>query len=106
MIKYKLFQVKKELTRELGFMSLRMITAFKIPLDLANYELAYEGEIESKPKEVLEDLYRKFNVNHPSDFKGVSMSVSDIIEIDGKYHYCDSIGFQEVNAWLKGVKSP
>ena len=48
----------------------------------------------------LEDLFYKFNNEWPKDFGGHSLSVSDIVAIkqDGhvSYHYCDSVGFQEL----------
>ena len=48
----------------------------------------------------LEDIYRTFNIDHPADFRGHSLSVSDIVVLnrDGKEeaHYCDSIGFTSV----------
>jgi hypothetical protein len=48
---------------------------------------------------VLESLFAKFNINHPADFKGHSLSVSDIIELNGKYYYCDSISFVQLKNW-------
>lgn len=43
----------------------------------------------------LEDLFYEFNMVHPGDFFGHSMSVSDVVEIGGKAYFCDSIGFKE-----------
>ena len=62
------------------------------------YDEVYSGEVEPSGSvmSVLESLYMKFNLNHPSDFRGHSLSVSDIIELDGKNYYCDSFGFVEV----------
>jgi hypothetical protein len=47
----------------------------------------------------LERLFIMFNLNHPADFRGHSLSVSDVVAIEGKHYYCDSIGFVELN-WL------
>ena len=43
----------------------------------------------------LEDLFYEFNNEHPKDFHGHSMSVSDAVEIDGKLYFCNSFGFDE-----------
>lgn len=65
------------------------------------YDVVYSGEIEATGNVLrdLECLYTKFNVNHPTDFKGHSMSVSDIVELAGGYYYCDSFGFVELKNW-------
>ena len=53
----------------------------------------------------LEDIYRTFNVNHPADFKGHSLSVSDVVVLhqngQDTAHYCDSVGFQQVPEFLR-----
>ena len=45
---------------------------------------------------ICEDIYYDFNMRRPEDFYGHSLSVSDIIEVDHRYFYVDSIGFKEV----------
>ena len=54
---------------------------------------------------ILENFYYIFNDERPGDFVGHSLSVSDIVALkqDGKvsYHYCDSMGFQELPAFQK-----
>lgn len=65
--------------------------------DKADYHLAYEGVMPNgDPEIVLEALFSIFNHQRPKDFHGHSMSVSDIVELDGKTYYCDSIGFVEI----------
>lgn len=54
------------------------------------YKKVYEGEIESGFDQiVLENLFQKFNLSHPLDFQGHSLSVSDVVIFDGKKYYCD-----------------
>ena len=62
------------------------------------YQKVYEGEIEGGNSEyfILEDLFSIFNVNHPEDFKGHSLSVSDVVELDGKLWYCDSYCWHKI----------
>ena len=77
--------------------------------DIDHYEVVYTGALpanltpEAFPRQ-LEDLYVKFNVNHPSDYTGHSLSVSDIValKVGGvvSCHYVDSIGFQELPDFL------
>ena len=63
------------------------------------YDLVYESNVDCKN---LEDVYAMFNLNHPEDFRGHSLSVSDIVEVNnGKsvadgFYFCDSFGFQKV----------
>ena len=71
-------------------------------VDKDNYELVYSGKLEEGTS--LEDLYTKFNIDHPEDFRGHSMSVSDVVVIkdaDGeRAHFVDSVGFTEVPEFL------
>ena len=63
------------------------------------YELKYEYDYktdETKDDYILEDLFTIFNCDRPEDFTGHSLSVSDIIVLDDKAYFCDSIGFQEI----------
>ncbi len=54
---------------------------------------------------MLEEMYTKFNIDHPEDFRGHSLSVSDIVAIRQNgivsCHYVDSIGFKEFPEFLK-----
>lgn len=50
----------------------------------------------------LEEIYEKFNVDYPSDYRGHSLSVSDIVEVSGSpdipegFYFCDSFGFKKI----------
>jgi hypothetical protein len=70
------------------------------PVDLARYRETYAGEINrDEPMAALEDLFRMFNLNHPADFRSHSLSVGDIVRLDGsRLFYCDTIGWQELPA--------
>jgi len=80
-----------------------------------NYNLVYTGELSDiqgqTQSEKLNVLYEKFNIDHPADYKGHSLSVSDIVVLheDGKNstHFVDSYGFTELPHFtraLEGVK--
>lgn len=53
----------------------------------------------------LDMIYQRFNVDHPADFNGHSLSVSDIVALKQNgvvsCHYVDSIGFRELPNFLK-----
>lgn len=76
------------------FMGLEFVTENNIMPKLEDYNKVYEYEAEDEV--ALDDIYRKFNIAHPADFTGHSLSVSDIVEVDGKYYYCDDYGWEEV----------
>lgn len=67
-----------------------------------NYELVYSGALTQDGNQLnkLEDLYRIFNIEHPQDFTGHSLSVSDIVALKEagvvSYHYVDNIGYKEL----------
>ena len=68
-----------------------------------NYELVYTAPLTEQDS--LESIYTRFNIDHPADFKGHSLSVSDIVVLhqNGKdtAHYCDRAGFSEVPEFLQ-----
>ena len=105
-MKYEILQLKYEKHRAYGFMDYEWALEHGFSLD--DYEKVYEGEIdmELEENEYLELLFRIFNVNRPSDFKGHSLSVSDIVVLNGEKFYCDSFGWkklQEVKLWQRNT---
>lgn len=67
-----------------------------------DYKLVYVGETEVKDvNKTLEDLFTIFNIKRPVDFQGHSLSVSDIVELDGKYYYCDNVGWTDITKFIK-----
>ena len=85
-----------------------------------NYNLVYVGELSELSKDfislqtqgdTLEALYEKFNIDHPEDFKGHSLSVSDIVVLHEKgknsAHFVESVGYTGLPDFmreLEGVK--
>lgn len=87
---YKIKQLK-DLNRPYAFMSWKW--AYKY-FNINDYEVVYEGDIDGKSTtDCLEKLFRIFNMEHPKDFKGHSLSTSDVVELDGGNFYCDSTGW-------------
>ena len=99
-----IYQLRRDAPVELHFASLGSLAA---PPDPANYEAIYTREVypDDDAGRILENFYYIFNEERPGDFVGHSLSVSDIVALkqDGKvsYHYCDSMGFQELPAFQK-----
>lgn len=93
-MKYKILQLNKDHKDQL-FMAYRH-NGDKVRKSW--YNEVYSGEIEDKGNifATLERLFYIFNMEHPSDFRGHSLSVSDVVYLDGKYYYCDSFGFKEL----------
>ena len=64
------------------------------------YKLVWEDGIEVdenvSSEEILDDLFFIFNQNHPKNYYGRSMSVSDVVELDGIKYYCDSFGWVKI----------
>ena len=60
--------------------------------DISQYKKVYEGEVQEEKDilHTLESIFEKFNLQHPSDFHGHSLSVSDVVVLDGVSYYCDS----------------
>ena len=67
-------------------------------VDRENYNRVYRGRL--KEGETLEDIYERFNLNHPQDFQGHSLSVSDIVAVKSNgtiaAYYVDRVGFTRV----------
>ena len=100
---FSIYQIKSgDETREYRFEPYDRLQATGRSVDRANYDLVYTAPLDSKT--TLEDIYRTFNIDHPADFKGHSLSVSDVVVLHqgGKdtAHYCDSFGFQQVPEFL------
>lgn len=64
------------------------------------YDKVYEAEVDGTS---LEDVYEKFNIDKPDDYKARSLSVSDVVEViesdsvEPGFYFCDSIGFEKID---------
>ena len=101
---YDIYQLKDTPDRrDYAFESLDRLREQGRKVDMQNYDKVYSGAM--FPGENLESIYTRFNVDHPQDFTGHSLSVSDVVVIrqNGQEtaHYCDSFGFAEVPEFLK-----
>ena len=104
---YSIYQLKHgDETRDLRFEPYDRLQATGNVVDKANYELVYSAEL--TPGTSLEDIYTRFNIDHPKDFKGHSLSVSDVVVLhqngQDAAHYVDSFGYKNVPEFLQEQK--
>ena len=78
-------------------------------VDPALYDRVYDGKLDCNS---LETIYEKFNIDHPADYKGRSLSVSDVVEIresdtlNPGFYFVDSIGFKSISFDKSLCKEP
>lgn len=98
---YEIFQTDAK--QEFAFMSWRSATKHGWSFD--PYQLVWSGTEEAgNDLDLLDFLYEVFNERRPDNFKGHSLSVSDIIEVqevgvvgaEPTYYYCDSFGWEDI----------
>lgn len=67
--------------------------------DSAAYDKVYSGDVKCRN---LEDVFTLFNSRRPEGFRGHSLSVSDVVEVEDAagitpgFYFCDSFGFKEI----------
>ena len=101
---YGIYQLaRRDETMDLRFEPFDRLQATGHTVDRANYELVYTAPLTKDM--TLGGIWEKFNIDHPADFKGHSLSVSDIVVLhqngENTAHYVDSIGFQQVPEFLQ-----
>ena len=101
---FSIYQIKGgDETRDLRFEPYDRLIAAGHRVDVKNYTLVYSAPL--TPGTSLEDIYTHFNIDHPKDFKGHSLSVSDVVVLhqngQDTAHYVDSFGYKEVPEFLQ-----
>ena len=92
----------------IGMESLEKIKGTK-EVNAAAYDRVYDGKMDCIS---LENIYQKFNVDYPADYKGRSLSVSDVVEIresdtlNPGFYFVDSIGFKSISFDKSLCKEP
>lgn len=85
-----------------AFMNMSFIENHGMQIKKEDYELVYVGELQGDVS--LEDIFERFNIHRPEDFRGHSLSVSDIVVLNNREkvtaHFVDSISFQELDNFL------
>ena len=104
---FAIYQVKHtDELRDIRYEGLEWLQSIGQTVQRDNYELVYIAPLlpSDLKGDTAEQLFYRFNNEHPADYRHPSMSVSDIVAIkrDGKVscHYCDSFGFEQVPGFL------
>ncbi|MCD8151270.1 MAG: YodL domain-containing protein [Clostridiales bacterium] len=84
--------------RDLRFMGSRMLEHFGAEVKPENYKKIYTAPLTEG--ETLDSIYERFNLHHPADYRGHSLSVSDVIVLhqngQDQAFFVDSFGFKQV----------
>lgn len=103
---FEIYQIYEgEKYRDIRFASYDMLESMNETFDRNNYQKVYTGKLSDIHYDnKLKGIYLEFNANHPNDFEGRSVSVSDVIVIKDKNgekaYYVDSFGYKEIPDFL------
>ncbi len=104
---YAVLQLKRiDETEEIRFMPYTYIQKQGLEPKADHYDVVYHGSLEQSaaPATQLENLYYQFNMERPEDFRGHSMSVSDIVALkvagEVSCYYVDAFGFRPMPGFI------
>lgn len=102
--RFGIYQLKDtEEARDIHFMGMDYLESKGIAVTKENYDLLYTAPLEEGTS--LEDIYTRFNIDRPADFRGHSLSVSDVVVLhqngENTSHYVNSFGYREVPEFTK-----
>ena len=91
--------------RDVLFMNSDFLKMKGVAISRENYNLIYTAPLEEGM--TLEEIFRRFNIERPEDFRGHSLSVSDVVVLhqDGENscHFVDSFGYKEVPEFIQEI---
>lgn len=101
-MKYRILQLDRD--RESVSQNRKMFEPWEVlnkccgGFDIRDYKEVYAGDHQTdKSTEVaLDEIFEQFNLRHPEDFRGHSLSVSDVVIMDNEIYFCDSFGWVKV----------
>lgn len=101
--KIEIYQLKaNDQNRAVRWQSLANYTAEKGAPNVADYNCVYKcttaglGLANAPESRLKEEIFRVFNIDKPADFRGHSLSVSDVVVLDGMAYYVDVYGFKKL----------
>ena len=85
--------------RDFRYRSYEELQVDGLSVDRKNYQLVYTAPLDKDT--TLDEIYRRFNMEHPADYKGHSLSMGDIVVFrqDGKqtaYYVDDGADYRQV----------
>ena len=102
-MKIRIFQINSDKDEQrVMFMSHDRLERFQgsAEVDSKIYDKVYDKEVDCSN---LEAIYAMLNIDHPADYRGRSLSVSDVVEVCESdtvpqgFYFCDSFGFRQVD---------
>ena len=87
-------------TRYISFSNLDFVNYLGIELKKDFYLPVYSAEINSDESDIdkfLEEVFATLQFEKPEGYKGHSLSVSDVVEVDGVPYYVDDYGFKQIH---------
>lgn len=105
---FGIYQLKSgDETRDYRFESVEHLEKRGLSIDRANYELIYTAPLAAA--DTLDSIYTRFNLNHPAEFTGHSLSVSDVVVLKKDdsltSHYVDDFGFTAISSFTGNERS-
>ena len=100
---FGIYQIRDDSPGEnYAFMNMSFVESHGMQIKKEDYKLVYVGELLGNMS--LDDIFERFNIDRPKDFRGHSLSVSDIVVLnDGENvtaHFVDSISFEQLDSFL------
>lgn len=101
---YAIYQINED-TKGKGyrFMGMDYVLSHSMRIDASDYNYIYSDRLTEG--DTLDRLYERFNIDHPEDYTGHSLSVSDVIVLQEeqrmKAYYVDSFGYRELPDFLR-----
>ena len=103
MFRYEIYQLDLDygelIVRDFAFRGYEEVERDNLEIKKDPYKLVYT--LEANEELSLDDLFYIFNMQRPEDYRGRSLSVSDVVKNDEGYWYCDSVGWVKLD-WNEG----
>ena len=103
---YSIYQLKSD--DDHRFEPFERLNSLGLTIDRDDYDLIYTAPLTDA--DTLDSIYMKFNIDHPADYTGRSLSVSDVVVIERggetTSYYVDTFGFAELPEFTSNEKQP
>ena len=102
---FEIYQIRRvDETRDVRFEPYERLLKAGLKPDFKTYDKMYEADVSmlsgKSTGEKLESAFYVFNQERPEDFKGHSLSVSDVVVLDDTAYYVDSVGFKPLKDFI------
>lgn len=93
----RIWQLKNDADIDVRFVSYDDMCKRNREPNIEDYTEVFDGELYTND---LDKIYEICNLNHPEEYKGHSLSMSDVIELydnqDSEFFYVDRFGFKQI----------